>query len=267
VDNNQVLAYFRAFGKRRKLAILAMVFLLLSLCVLTLMEPNQPSDFHDFAAVDSFLGVDNGLDVFSNIPFALVGLIGCRSLLRRDSLEGSVEPYEARLWWVVFVSIGFASVLSSWYHLSPNDVRIVFDRLPIITLMSAVFTIFLSQTMGEKWMRIFFPLLVISWFSVLLINFSGEWRPYLIMQFLPLVMIPSLVILFDHGRGGVREFCTAAMLFLIGKVAHEFDHEIYTLSGVISGHSVWHLLAAAGTYQLVRMYRAQLSHGYVETNR
>jgi hypothetical protein len=257
VAHTGLLGVARGLDRRKKATILILLFLICAVAIWTLAPSSQPADFFDLAARENFLGVDNAPDVFTNIPFVIVGWMGCQSLIRDRG--GYAEGGEMRIWWVLFVSIGSIAILSSWYHLSPSEGRIVFDRLPIITVVIAMTTLVAVQSIDVKATKLILPLLLLGWSSVVLIFFTGDWRPYIILQFSPLILIPSILILYEQGREGGWQLCTALLLFSVGKIIHDLDTEIHQLTGGISGHSIWHLFAAAATYQLVQMHRIQSS--------
>ena len=116
-------------------AAVALIFLLLP-------RIPQPEAYHLFADRRNLLGIPNFGDVASNLPFALIGMWGLIFLLRPDSnqVNGSFLEQGER-WPYVFVFVGLLLTAfgSSYYHLSPNNSRLVWDRLSMtIAFMSMV---------------------------------------------------------------------------------------------------------------------------------
>ena len=78
----------------------------------------QDLAYHQFADQRPLLGVPNSLNVLSNLPFAIVGLTGLAAALRMRSWERS--PYAA-----LFAGIALTSIGSAYYHLAPDNWRLV----------------------------------------------------------------------------------------------------------------------------------------------
>src|SRR5215469_4706415 len=117
--------------KRTKLAVLLTV---LAILVFLLLMPPLPQDqsYHAFADRRTLLGIPNFWDVVSNFPFAVVGLIGL--LTFRD--------FPSR---VVFLGVFSAAFGSAYYHLSPDDARLFWDRLPMTVAFMSIFAIAIKQ--------------------------------------------------------------------------------------------------------------------------
>ena len=63
-------------------------------------------------------GIPNFRDVASNLPFAIVGILGLWNLRGGGDL-------------VLFTGVQLTFFGSAYYHLAPSDVRLVWDRLPM----------------------------------------------------------------------------------------------------------------------------------------
>ena len=90
---------------------------------------HQPQAYHAFADGRALLGLANAGDVLSNIGFALAGLWGLwvfRTQAARRALGASWPGYALFLAAVVMTAAG-----SSFYHLAPDDARLVWDLVPI----------------------------------------------------------------------------------------------------------------------------------------
>jgi len=102
----------------------------------------QLQEYHGFADTRAFLGVINGADTLSNLAFLLVGALGLAFLQRERAAASSerfASPREVLPYWVFFAGVALTSAGSAWYHLAPDDARLVWDRLPMtIAFMSLV---------------------------------------------------------------------------------------------------------------------------------
>src|ERR1041385_9055308 len=93
-----------------------------ALAVLALLKFAPPiaqnQAYHAFADQRPIFGVPNFWNVVSNLPFALVGVLG---LARTRGLTARI----------LFGGVLLTCFGSSWYHLAPDDARLVWDRLPM----------------------------------------------------------------------------------------------------------------------------------------
>jgi Alkaline phytoceramidase (aPHC). len=172
--------------------------------------PQNPS-FHKFSDRNEILGIPNTLNVLSNEPFIAIGIIGLLSL-KKSAIIQSVSI----IYYLLFTGIILIGVGSGWYHLSPDNNSLVYDRIP----MTIVFMAFLSAVVAEfidanAGVCLIFPLIVTGIASVLYWNYTesigrGDLRLYGLVQFYPMVVIPAILLLFSSP--GVRSPCFRATL-------------------------------------------------------
>lgn len=219
----------------------------------------QSQAYHHFADARAWLSIPNAADTLSNLAFLLVGALGL-AFLRRERAEGTGRfdsPREMRPWWVFFAGVALTSVGSGWYHLAPDDARLVWDRLPMtvafMSLLSAIVGERISVRAGDALLA---PLLVLGVASVAWWRWSAlagfeNLRPYMAVQFGSIAVILAIAALY-HSRytHGALIFAVAAF-YALAKVLETYDREIYALGHLMSGHTAKHLAAAAGIYLLV----------------
>jgi hypothetical protein len=230
--------------------------------------PPIPQDlsYHTFADDRTMLGVPNFMNVASNLPFLLVGVLGLGLLLRQDAIgpQGSVQDRAER--WpllVLFVGIFLTAFGSSYYHLAPDNDRLVWDRLP----MTVAFMGFFASMIGERiclraglWLLA--PLVWLGFASVFNWQMgeqrhAGDLRLYAFVQFYPLLTIPLMMYLFPprYTRSGDVIITLAWYLFAKVLETGPVDNGIYNLGHLVSGHSLKHVAAALGAYWLFRWVR------------
>jgi hypothetical protein len=94
----------------------------------------QPVSYHAFADDRTLLGVPNFWNVFSNLPFLIVGVLSLIWLLRHAQV-GPEHPVldRAERWplMVFFSGVLLTAFGSGYYHLAPDNERLVWDRLPM----------------------------------------------------------------------------------------------------------------------------------------
>jgi Ceramidase len=225
--------------------------------------PPIPQDlgYHDFADRRSCLGVPNCLNVASNLPFLVVGLLGFR-FLTRDRASGSTRrfltPGERQPYWLAFVGIALTGIGSAYYHWSPDNSTLFWDRLPMtiafMALLSSIFAERVNLTVG---LRLLGPLLVLGVLSTLYWHVGetlgmGDLRPYALVQFGSLVAIPLMIWLFPPRYTGTADLVWVLGWYGLAKVFEYFDRGVFHLTG-ISGHTLKHLASGVGAWWILRM--------------
>jgi hypothetical protein len=78
-----------------------------------------------------------------------------------------------------------------------------------------------------------------------------------LVQYYPMILIPAILIVFPSpaGRQAWLPLLYAAAWYGIAKVCEQFDCDIYSALGFVSGHSLKHLAAAVSTWFLVKRFR------------
>lgn len=199
----------------------------------------QPARYHNFADVSVWLGIAHAADVLSNLPFAIVGIWA----LWRRRAGAAWTAFDAAL---VLTAIG-----SAYYHASPDDARLVWDRLPIALACGALLAAVHSDMRGRAEMPTLAALCTAGVASVVWWRVTGDLRPYLLLQGAPLLLVP-----FWQWQGAAPRrtrvmFGIAIAGYVAAKVCEGFDHQILAAATVVSGHTLKHLLAAMAAVMIV----------------
>ncbi len=222
----------------------------------------QPAEYHEFADQRFLFGIPNFFDVASNIAFLLVGIAGLIFLLRsRVSIisKAFVGLPERWPYLILFLSVAMASVGSAYYHLAPDNDRLVWDRLPIATGVMALLAATLSERISPKVGLRLLPVLIAAGVGSVMHWYWSEQRGagnlnfYIVMQFYSLLVIFLLGIFFPSRYTHGTDMHTVMMLYGLAKLAEIRDREIYELGHVMSGHTAKHLLAALAICWILRM--------------
>ena len=225
----------------------------------------QPLAYHLMADQRSFIGIPNCLNVLSNLPFAVVGLLGLAVTFGRGSgrtLPFS-DPWERWPYAALFAGVTLTAVGSSYYHLAPDNARLVWDRLPMAAgfmgLLTALLAERVSLTVG-RWL--FAPLLGAGAASVAYWYWSelqgmGDLRFYFLVQFGSLLLVALILLLYPVRYPGTAYLVAALALYAAAKGVELADQRIFMLGQIVSGHTLKHLAAAGGVASLVGMLRAR----------
>ncbi len=191
----------------------------------------QPESYHAFADARGLFGIPNFWNVASNLPFAILGVVGL----------GSVRGIMNR---VLFTGLVLTAFGSAYYHVAPDDARLVWDRLPITLVFMSLLAGLIAQGRDQRWeLWILLSLLGCGMASVLWWNVTGDLRPYAVAQFGPgLVMLPAF------WRSTGRRYLGGAFgCYVLAKFAEFSDAAIYSVMP-LSGHTLKHGLAALAAY-------------------
>lgn len=215
--------------------------------------PQDPA-YHRFADSRTLFGIANFWNVASNLPFLLAGALG---LLQSHRIA---SPDLATHHRVLSVAVAVVAFGSGWYHLAPSNFTLVWDRLPMtvafMTLLSAVIADRISWVAGRAllWPLVVAGIASIAWWLRSEAAGAGDLRPYGLVQFLPMLLIP-LMLLMWRGEGlASRRLWLALGAYALAKVTEHFDAAIFAATGM-GGHALKHLLAALAAWWILRAFQ------------
>jgi hypothetical protein len=213
---------------------------------------SQDPGYHDFADKRTYWGVPNTLDVLSNIPLAIVGLMGIfatQKRLRNRKFNAAVFQYL-----IFFSGVFLTGIGSFYYHLSPSNETLIWDRLPITILTLGFFCSVISEMVSPKASLILVgPLLLIGIGSVLYWHYteslsSGDLRLYGVVQFLPLILIPLILLMYKLPENYFPFIIGLVFFYALSRLTEVFDHQIFETLRILSGHTLKHIFAAAAAF-------------------
>jgi len=104
------------------------------------------------------------------------------------------------------------------------------------------------------------PAVLLGFASVLYWHWVDDLRFYYWVQWASLLSIPVLIVLFKSRYSHQWVLLVALAWYALAKVTEAYDLAIFRGTGeTISGHTIKHLLAAAGCYSILWMLRARRS--------
>ena len=208
----------------------------------------QDPAYHAFADRRPWLGLPNALDVLSNVPFLVAGLAGLAAVRRRRDIVHRAA------WNTLFAGICLVAFGSAWYHLDPGDASLVWDRLPMTVGFMGFAAAFVAEQVAlRRSLPLLLALVAAGIASVIYWQYFDDLRWYGLVQFLPLLLVLVLLLRL-RPRFDRRDLLLAALAaYAVAKVFEYFDHGVFALTaGIVSGHTLKHLAAAAGCFLLVR---------------
>ena len=220
------------------------------LAVLFSLSPiPQPLEYHLFADSRGCFGIPNFGDVASNLAFLVAGLLGLYRCL-------TARPDGARFAWIVFFAgAALVSAGSAYYHWEPNNRTLVWDRLPMTVGFMGAYVALLSEYIGRRLEpALILPAVALGFASVIYWGFTDDLRLYFAVQGTVFASVIALIAAFPHPPRQRGFLALALGTYALAVVCEQLDRQIFELlAGVVSGHTIKHMLAACAVFVLVRM--------------
>jgi hypothetical protein len=241
----------------RLLRITLVLVAALATAALILFQPRfgQDPTYHDFADQRPLLGVPHFLNVLSNLPFLFVGIAGIRHIAKTQADRDVCRAG----YLVLFIGVALTAFGSSYYHLHPTNDRLLWDRLPMAVAFMGLYAAIIAERIDVRAGLWLLPVLVAAGLaSVLYWHFTeqaghGDLRPYYLVQIVPMVTIPLMLLLFPSRYTRTSELFIVVGLYALAKAFEFRDSAIFAWGELISGHTLKHLFAALAAYVVLRM--------------
>ena len=218
----------------------------------------QDLNYHDFIDSRELFGIPNFWNVFSNIFFLVVGVVGLYKTLfvQKFYLINEIKIVYSML----FLSCVLIAFGSAYYHWLPNNWTLFWDRLAMSVAFMALFTIVISEYVSLRvGKQVFIPLVcagiasVVYWY-VSETQGQGDLRLYALIQFYPLLLISVILVFFKSRYTYAKSYWAMLFVYGISKLFEYFDALVFEYSGLLSGHTIKHIMAAVAVGILLVAY-------------
>ncbi len=218
--------------------------------------PQDPS-YHRFADTRALGGIPSAGDVFSNIAFFLAGAAGI--LFLAGARSATNDPGERLPYFCFFAGVLLTAFGSTWYHLAPDNDRLVWDRSPMTLAFLGLFAAVIAERVGSRLALLLLPLfLLVGIASVLYWRATehagrGDLRPYALVQYYPVVAIGLLLLLYPPRHTHSGFLWGVAALYALAKAFEIADEPILRATKLVSGHTLKHVAAGAAAGLVIFM--------------
>jgi hypothetical protein len=199
----------------------------------------QDPAYHLFADTRSLGGLPNIADVLSNLPFLIVGVFG----LSRTPLMNR-PAYTTLCAGILLVSLG-----SAYYHWSPSNATLLWDRLPMTVAFMALFSMLLEERVLS--VKALAPLIALGIASAFYWAWTDDLRPYILVQFLPILLMPVILLLYPKKYLSGGWLMGAVLFYAAAKACETYDREMLAALAVMSGHTIKHLAAGIASLCII----------------
>jgi len=220
----------------------------------------QPLSYHHFADQRSWLGIPNFGDVASNILFAVFGAAGFFFLCGKSSQAHFIERREKWFYFLLFFGLFLTAFGSAYYHLTPDNAHLVWDRLPMTLVFMPLAAAMIGERLSVKLGLRLLPILIFvglasvfhwSWTET---RGAGDLRFYAAVQAYAVAAI-LIAALLPPRYTRTSDLIVVGFFYVMAKVCEIADREIFALGQVISGHTLKHLAAGLSGYWILRMLK------------
>ena len=186
-----------------------------------------PQGYHNFVDKRTIGGIPNFMNIVSNLAIALPAFY----LMKKQKKISFLS-----------INILLLAITSALYHVNPNDNTIFLDMLFVMSINTVVLSYFVNKQVGN----FIFILGILSVFY---------WKKYDDLRFYEFlkIAIPVYAIFMLYKNPKVSNYIfPVIILTILIRVSEYNDKEIYKLTGgVISGHTLKHILAALDIYLII----------------
>jgi len=220
----------------------------------------QPLWYHEFADRRSWLGISNFGDVASNFLFALFGVVGLVFLCGNSSQSHFIERREKWFYFLLFFGLLLTAAGSAYYHLAPDNVLLVWDRLPMTLIFMPLVAAMVGERLSVKLGLQLLPILIgmdlasVLYWSWTETRGAGDLRFYAAVQVYAVLAI-LVASLLPPRYTRTSDLIVVSFFYVLAKVCEIADRQIFSLGQVVSGHTLKHLAAGLAGFCILRMLR------------
>ena len=241
--------------KSPETAMLAVCTLLL---LIALLGPSvgQPANYHQFADQHTWFGIPFAMDVLTNLPFAVWGIIGLLRLreLPRHRLDAS-QRGTAKLF---FAGLVLTAICSGWYHWEPRDAGLAVDRLGMVVAFAGLLGLAAASRISARCgTALALVVVVLGPMSVATWALTANVLPWAVLQFGGMAVVLCLARLPRLAGALPVQWGSVILIYAAAKLLEQGDHHVYQLLGyTLSGHSLKHLVASMAAWPVLSALHA-----------
>lgn len=232
------------------------------MCLIAVIAPHihQPDSYHNFADQRTLLCIPCALDVLSNVPFAIAGILGL-VLLRKNAPLRQHNQTLHDMFMLFFYGLVITSVCSSVYHLNPNNQFLWLDRMGMTVSFAGILGVAVSSRISNRAGRATaYTILIAAPMSLWIWQTNDNLTPWCILQLSGVLLILVLGCIKSKNNMLRVPLVPIALWYALAKLFETFDQQIFILTaGGVSGHSLKHVIAAMAAAPILLMLYRQYS--------
>ncbi|MES2942218.1 MAG: hypothetical protein V4772_05030 [Pseudomonadota bacterium] len=216
----------------------------------------QSAHHHDFADRRVWGSIPFAMDVLSNLPFALWGALGLACILSLFR-QKPVFTTQLALAALFFLGLLVTMAASSWYHWSPNDSGLAFDRLGMTLAFAGLLGLAAAGCISSRaGLSLAAGVLVFGTVSIWVWASNGNVLPWALLQFGGMAMVLWFAFVKALPGALAVRWGVVIAIYALAKLLELADHQIYDLtSHLVSGHSLKHVVASFAAWPVLAALR------------
>lgn len=238
------------FQRQQATVSLLLILFGIALALLALFGPGieQPATYHDFADQRTLLSIPHAMDVLSNLPFLFIGVVAFIQGMRID------DPRWQGLTLTLATGLVLTFIGSGYYHLMPNNGDLLWDRAGMLVVFAGVLSMAVADRMGfASALATLAGVTIGGALSLWQWQQSGNLLPWVVLQGGGMVLLLLLSGARPRQDGYGFRLGACLLWYAAAKLCELWDASLFELSaGVISGHSLKHILAALAVLPLLQ---------------
>jgi hypothetical protein len=210
----------------------------------------QPANFHAFADQRVLLGIPNAMDVLSNLPFAVAGLLGLYGLWSLP--PRSVSNVQRAMAALFFGGLLFTAAGSAWYHWQPDDFGLVGDRSGMaVAFAGALGLAAAGRVSARAGAALGLLVLVLAPFSIQASE-AGNLLPWAVLQFGGAALLLWLALLRPRYWALDIRWGLVIAAYAAAKLLEMNDAEVFRWTDEwVSGHTLKHVVAGLAPWPVL----------------
>lgn len=211
----------------------------------------QGAQYHEFADQRTLWGLPHAMDVLSNLPFALAGLVGILALMSLPAR--SLSNVQRAMAWLFFTGLVLTALASGWYHLQPDDAGLAVDRCAMAIAFAGLLGLAAAGPVSERaGAALGLAVLLLGPYSVHLWASAGNVLPWALLQFGGMALIAWLAMLRPRAVALDIRWSAAIGAYAFAKLLEQGDPAVYAITGEwVSGHTLKHVIAALAAWPVI----------------
>lgn len=228
----------------------ALLLACVALTLLAVLGPavGQPAHYHDFADQRVGWGVPHAMDVATNLPFALWGVVGL--VLLRGLRTSSLSTAQRHMATLFFAGLALTSLASGWYHWQPDNAGLALDRLGMAVAFAGLLGLVAAGRISARaGTALGWGVLLAAALSVTLWTRTANVLPWAVVQFGGMGLVLWLATRRPVPGALPVSWAVVILLYAIAKLLEAMDPQVYALTtGMVSGHSLKHVVASLAAW-------------------
>ncbi|MDM0115762.1 hypothetical protein QTI66_26675 [Variovorax sp. J22R133] len=246
---------------RRELCLAGALALLTLFAAFAPAIPGSVAGGTFFADVRPWAGLPHALNVLSNLPFLVIGVIGLRWLRALERLHDRVAagaalhaadelPINALdCAWLFFAGLILIAAGSVFYHLQPDALRLAADRAGMAVAFAGIIGMAVCERVSPRagWPAAWFALAA-GLLAVAIYYETGNTTPWVVVEVGGMALVTGMALTRPVGHAGRAlglRLGWTIFFYAIAKLFELSDGLLFEATrNLISGHTLKHLAAA-----------------------